>query len=116
MGYLTTVTVYNDGLDLIKQDPVGFCDKLYETALNHKTKDFGICGFANFAHVQQTRHADDHTTYVHMGNCVTEVNPYSRDFKELLERNPGFAAALINHLDRDVKALKKMLRERESRA
>ena len=116
MGYLTTVTVYNDSLDLLKRYPQDFCDKLYETALGHETKDFGVGHFANFAHVQRTRHADDHTTYVHMGNCVTEVNPYSPEFKALLERTPGFAAELVAHLEREVRTLKKMLRERETRA
>ena len=116
MGYLTTVTVYNDGLDLLKKYPEEFCDKLYNASVNHEQKDFGLGGFCNFANVQRTRHADDHTTYVHMGNCVTEVNPWSIEFKELLQRHPDFAKALVSFLDADVKKLKKMIKEAESQS
>lgn len=113
MGYLTTVTVYNDGLGLLKKYPQEFCDKLCKASGSMETTDFGLGGFYNFAQVQRTRHADDHTTYVHMGNCVTEVNQYSEEFRALVDRRPDFALQLVAHLDREVKALKKMIKERK---
>lgn len=111
MGYLTTVTLYNDGLDLLKSHPEDFCKKLYSASLRGHETDFGIGYFANFAHVQSSRHADDHTIYVHMGNCVTEVNPFSRDFKNIVERNPEFAKQLVDFIEQDLTWLKKMVEE-----
>ena len=112
MGYLTTVTVYNDGLSLLKKYPLDFCDRLYEAAISHKQRDFGIGNFCNFANVQQTRHADERTIYVHMGNTVTEVNPWSKDFDDLLKRHPDFARSLVGFLDSEVKVLKRKLQEK----
>jgi hypothetical protein len=111
MGYLTTVTVYNDGLDLLKKYPEDFCNKLYSASVRGSQCDFGIGYFANFANVQRSRHADDHTIYVHMGNTVTEVNPWSQDFKDILSRNPDFAESLVRFLDGEVKRLKKVLKD-----
>jgi hypothetical protein len=111
MGYLTTVTVYNDGLDLLKKHPEDFCRKLYEAAIRQKQSDFGVDYFWNFANVQQSRHADDHTVYVHMGNTVTEVNPWSKDFEDLMRRNPQFADQLIGYLDQTLRRLKRMAKE-----
>jgi hypothetical protein len=110
LGYLTTVTVYNDGLDLLVKHPVDFCEKLYLAATRQECKDFGIGYFANFANVQRSRHADDHTTYVHMGNTVTEVNPYSPDFKQLVAKNPEFAEKLVRFMSDEVKELKRLLK------
>lgn len=111
MGYLTTFTVYNDGFDLIRKYPEEFAEKVYYAALKQETHDVGLSGFCNFMHVQRSRHADAHTTYVHMGNCVTEVNPYSSEFKELMKKCPDFADKLIKFLDDEVKALKKLKKE-----
>ncbi len=109
MGYLTTFTVYIDGLDLLKTHPEDFCKKLYSACLRGHKTDFGIGYFANFAHVQASRHADDHTIYVHMGNCVTEVNPFSQDFENIVECNPEFAKKLVGFIEKDLKRLKKMV-------
>jgi hypothetical protein len=111
MGYLTTVTIYNDGLDLLKKHPVDFCNKLYNASLSQKPTDFGVGYFCNFAKVQQTRHADDHTTYVHMGNCLTEVNPYSKEFKHLINSHPEFVDRLIDFLECELEQLKRLQRK-----
>lgn len=111
MGYLTTVTVYNDGLDLLKKHPEEFCEKLYNASLRQDSVDFGIGYFANFANVQRSRHADDHTIYVHMGNTVTEVNAYSQDFKNIVSHNPEFAKSLVSFLEFEVEKLKTMVKE-----
>jgi hypothetical protein len=111
MGYLTTVTVYNDGLSLLKKHPEEFCSKLYDAAISHEQSDFGVGNFCNFANVQAPRHADDHTIYVHMGNTLTEVNPWSKDFTDLLARHPDHAIAMINFLDSNVRQLKKLVKQ-----
>jgi len=111
MGYLTTVTVYNDGLDLLKKHPQDFCEKLYNAACKQKQVDFGIGYFANFANVQRSRHADDPTTYVHIGNTVTEVNPYSPEFKNLVNHHPEFAEKLVSFLESELEKLKVMVKK-----
>lgn len=111
MGYLTTITFYNDGLHLIKDHPEDFANKVYSAAIRGRTQDFGLGSFANFAKVQRGRHADDHTTYVHMGNCVTEVNPYSDEFKDLIKHHPQFAEDLVEFLETEVENLKRRLKE-----
>ena len=113
MGYLTTFTVYNDGLHIIGERPKEFGEKLHEStreSLDSTTK-FGLGGFCNIAKVQRSRHADDHTIYVHMGNCLTEVNIFSQEFKQLIKANPEFAKELVNFLDSETKLIKKHLKK-----
>ena len=115
MGYLTTFTIYNDGCHLLKEAPAAFAEKLYEACLNHEVKDFGLRGFCNLVHVQKCRHADDHTMYVHMGNCVTEVNAYSQEFRDLLERHPAFADKLIKFISDELKHLHRLQQRAKAR-
>jgi hypothetical protein len=110
MGYLTTFTVYNDFAHDIKKDPKQFGEKVYEHICEMETGDVSLeignyC--ATVAIGQHSRHADDLTIYVHMGNCVTEVNPYSRSFQELVNKNPQFADKLINFIEAELEELKK---------
>jgi hypothetical protein len=109
MGYLTTFTVYNDGASDIKRNPKEFGEAIYEHIGARKTEEFGVPGgsCANLVQVQETRHADDRTIYVHMGNCVTEVNPYSSFFSELIQRHPKFADELINFIEKELDILKR---------
>jgi hypothetical protein len=113
MGYLTTFTVYNDGVDLVKENAQDFADKIYRSAIGHKTCDLPIGNHCNLVRVQKCRHADDHTAYVHMGNSVFEMNQYSDETKDLLKRNPEFFNKAIKFLESEVKGLKRLLREAE---
>ena len=114
MGYLTTFTVRNDGVDLIKKHPEDFAEKVYKAAVSGDTGYFGLSYFANVVDYQRFRHADDHTTYVHMGNCLTEVNPYSPDFENLVRRNPDFAKKLVKFMEGEVKAAKRVIKSIEA--
>jgi hypothetical protein len=119
MGCLTTFTIYNDGLNLIdsenpdnKENIVRLADIVYAGARNTTNDPNTIYGgigcFGNMVSCQKSRHADDHTLYVHMGNCVTEMNAYSKETKELIKRNPEFAKKLIKYMDKEIKELKKL--------
>jgi hypothetical protein len=110
MGYLTTFTVYNDGVGLIKANSQDFADKIYNAAIGSATCDIPVGNFANLVRVQKCRHADDLTTYVHMGNNVFEMNPYSEETKKLAERNPDFFKKAVKFLEKEVKELKSMLK------
>jgi hypothetical protein len=41
---------------------------------------------------------------------VTEVNPYSPEFKDLMQRSPDFAKRLVDFLEQEVYHLKKQLK------
>jgi hypothetical protein len=107
MGYLTAVTIYNDGLDLLKTHRPEFCAKLYQAALSMEPQEFGVGFFCNFANVQRTRHADDHALYVHMGNTLTEINPFSREFEHMIKTQPYLADKYIRFLEDTVQDIKR---------
>lgn len=113
MGFLTTFTVYNDGIHLIKEYAQDFANKIYEAAISQQSRDIPIGNFCNLIRSQKCRHADDHTIYVHMGNCVFEINPYSQETKNMLERNPEFFEKTIKFLDREIKELKTILKQKK---
>lgn len=107
MGYLTTITIRNDCLDALKKHPQEFADRVYDACTSMEGGSFPLGHYCNPVEVQRCRHADDHTTYVHMGNTITEVNPFSKDFEQLAERCPEFADRLVRFLEDEVKRLKK---------
>lgn len=115
MGYLTTFTVYNDGVDRVKEHAQDFANKIYRAAIGHQTCDLAIGNFCNLVRVQKCRHADDHTIYVHMGNGVFEMNPYSQETKDMLERKPEFFEKVVKFLDSEVKELKTMLKQSKAK-
>jgi len=49
MGYLTTFTVYNDGIHLIKEHPQDFAEGVFSAANEFRSgpMDIAIRGFAN---------------------------------------------------------------------
>jgi hypothetical protein len=84
MGYITTFSIYNDGLHLIEENPQEFANKIVEAASGtYKSwqpdagysSEISLGGFYNLIRVQKTRHSNESALYVHYGNCVTEVNP-----------------------------------------
>lgn len=113
MGYLTTLTIYNDGIDLIKENSQEFANKIILAAktFNDSSSEIQVGNFANLVRVQKSRHADDPTAYVHMGNCVFEMNPYSQETKNLLERNPAFFEKAVKFMEAEIKQLKVMLKD-----
>jgi hypothetical protein len=114
MGYLTTFTIYNDGLENIKDLPEQFAKAVYHGACSMESQEYTIGNCGNMLKVHRTRHADDHTCYVHTGNTVCEMNPFSAETKELNERYPEFFDDMLKHLEENVKKLKKMKKETEA--
>lgn len=112
MGYLTTITIYNDGCDQILKHPEEFAEKVYNACRGDYTPNdgekgyFGIGNNANLVTVQKPRHADDHTVYVHMGNTLVEMNSYSRSTERIMNQFPDFFKKLLNHMSKEAKALK----------
>jgi len=115
MGYLTTITFRNDSVHSIKDNK----DRLVEVILDATCGAGGMHnGCAHDEYVgsadlicQRTRHADEHTVYVHMGNTVQEMNSYAPETRRLLEKCPSFFDSCVTHLEQEVRYLKKMKKE-----
>lgn len=112
MGFLTTFTIYNDGIDLVKKYPEEFAEAVYNGSLKSLThgesKEYSVGNFCNMLNVQVTRHADDHTMYVHMGNTVTEMNAYMKETESLCRNHPKFFDKILKFMAAEIKALKKL--------
>jgi len=111
MGYLTTFTIYNDGIDQITQDCDEFCRKLRQGPYLRGTNTFGHGNHCSLVKVQKSRHADDHTVYVHMGNTVCEMNAHSSETEELLKNSPEFFDEMLTYMKRQVEALERLKKE-----
>jgi len=117
MGYLTTITIYNDGADQLTNNTEKLGKKIQDAChgvytIDGKSGSFGHGYHGNLFTVQVPRHADAHTCYVHMGNTLVEMNPYSKDTKDIMENNPGFFDRLLKHMEYTVKELKKMKKDK----
>ena len=105
MGNLTTLTIYNDGIDLIPKHAQDFADALYECTNLPGTKTLRVGNFCNLVKVHQTRHADAHTAFVHMGNTVCEMSPWSTETKRLMRESPKFFEKMLKFMRAQVKDL-----------
>lgn len=116
MGYLTTISVYNDSIhnlkDLSPEDAKDFCNEIYsaicQTAAGAKVT-VRLKNHMNFMTVFPSRHADDHTIYVNMGNCLTEIQPWADQFKGRIELYRTFYEKIYKFLKLETRQLKKVL-------
>ena len=106
MGNLLTLTLYMDDIHKLKDDPEGTCDRIYQAAIRGKAGHIG-----NLVVVQRVRHADEHTSYVHMGNTVSEMNPYSRETQKLMRECPDYFENMLKFMERETKELRAMHKE-----
>jgi len=120
MGYLTHVSLYNDGIDLLKtasEEESGavakkFCLDLYRASQSAscygKEQTVSIYYDCNFATVQIPVHADERTLYLHYGNCLIDLNPYHNGRVSLEEKEKyiKIAESLLKSLKADVKRMK----------
>lgn len=100
MGYLTTITIYNDALNSFEDNRLAFADAVMrgieEANYAHKEVSVPCLCYANAISVQPSRHADDLQTYVHYGNSVMNINPHSKDFKDLYDTMPEVAQQYVS--------------------
>jgi hypothetical protein len=115
MGFLTTVTIYNDAMEYSDGFKKELADQIMEG--HHlanrygKAKDMSIgchCGAVN---VQPSRHADHHVLYLHYGNMVHVVGASENDWKELCQRSPECAKKMIQESKRLIKYAEKQLND-----
>lgn len=103
MGNLTTFTVYNDECDLIIKYPKEFAHEIYKACSSINNNSYV---FRNVVISQKTRHSDDNTIYIHYGNTLCEMNPYSNKTQEIMINNPHYFKELLNIMDYNLKKLK----------
>jgi hypothetical protein len=114
MGYLTTLTIYNDGLDQIEKNPEQFVERVLNAARNTSGPSvLPVGSFGNLVKVQKTRHADDCTVYVHMGNTVCEMNAYSEETLKTMMQATKFFKKMLAEMKKQAKMLSKQLKEYE---
>lgn len=106
MGNLTTLTIYNDGIDLIPKHAQEFADSLLEVSRSMTgPATIAVGNFCNLVRVQKPRHADDTTTYVHMGNTVCEMNAWSQETKRIMREHPVFFEKMLKFMRTQVRDL-----------
>jgi hypothetical protein len=109
MGFLTTLTISNDGLHTIVEDPKGFCDKLYALAAGGKSGYIdGSMGYSRFAAVQKPLHADMRTIYVQHGGAVYEMDTWSSQARKMLEENPKYFNEILKYMSENLRELQQM--------
>lgn len=113
MGFLTTFTIYNDGIGEIEKRPKEFANAVCRGVSSGASGRVSIGGFSNVLKIQRSRHSSDNAVYAHAGNTVTEMKAYSRDAEEMCRKNPNAFDELLRVLESEVRELKKMKKEIE---
>lgn len=77
MGFLTTITFYNDATHDLRQHPEEVSKLIYDAqsgVQKNRGRNYDPIGsHANPVIIQRPRHADDHALYLHAGNTVIDL-------------------------------------------
>ena len=111
MGNLTTLTIWNDDIDRIKENPEQFARELYNLIIEDKAKSANCAGVQ--IEVQKSRDAHYNTAYIQIGNSVFEPNPFSRKMRNLAKTKPGFYKEIVEYFSWITQELKKTYRENQ---
>lgn len=113
MGFLTTFTIYNDGIGEIEKNKKEFAEIIIKASAYpyNNSKTYACGNHTNLIKAQHPRHADNTTIYVHAGNTVCEMNAYSQETKDILKYNTKFFDEMLNIMKDNVKIMEKQLKE-----
>ena len=96
MNYLTTLSIYHDGIDNIDLKPTKFSRELVDSILNKnnsgQTEEIGNTKVT----IQKSRHKSEVITYIQKAGEVIEINPHSEHFWKKVNKNPEFFKDIIN--------------------
>lgn len=115
MGFLTTITIYNDEMESFEKDPEGFgkaiLNGINKANCKHKSVDVHFCNSSPIL-VQPSQHASDTTVYLHYGNTMFHIDEYGKEFNEIcLREDKSLAEDIIkeakNIIERAAALLKK---------
>lgn len=119
MGFITPVILRNDAMDAFRKDPKAFGEAILEGVdkanMENGQVDVPFKSYSNYISVEKSRHADHHALFLSMGNCVTVIGEYERDWERLLERNPEFANRLVKEAESILKFAKRKMKERKEK-
>ena len=108
MGYLTTITFYNDAASELKKYPEEVSQGIYDAQngiqINRGFNYFPVGCHTNPVIIQKPRHADDHTLYLHAGNTVIDVYDANSEWT---------ISTFIKEMKYHLKRLKNKEKERE---
>lgn len=111
MGYLTTITIYNDGAHALKKHPEDLAEQLdwaTKGVQRQRGRNYAPLGNnANLLTLQKPRHADDHTLYMHAGNTVVDIF----DVYDDPVKHKFFVDTFINQMEYHLKKMKKLKKE-----
>lgn len=114
MGFQTVVVISNDALGAFEKDPKAFGQAILDgiARANYDMMQVSVPfgSYANYLHVEPSRHADHETVYVSTGNCLSVVGAYERDYIRWTKSSPQFADKLVRVAERIVKDAKAYLK------
>ncbi len=113
MGNLTTLTINNDTLNNLLDDPEGVVREIHNAACGSKTQTIHPSGVQ--IKVQKTRDADDHTLYIHMGNSLFEMNASSNETAALMKKNPTNFKEMLEYIAGQVEELQGKFEDYQSK-
>lgn len=106
MGFLTTITIYNDSADQLNKYPEDLAQKLTDACagkqINRGFNWDDLGNASNILTLQKPRHMDDNTLYMHAGNTVIDV--YDADSEWAINQ---FISEMKFHIKRLEKILDK---------
>ncbi len=103
MGYLTTITFYNDDLGDFEKNKL----KLAEDVISAMQDNGRQYTRRNGMVVQRPMHSSDRAVFVQGGNTVNQINVWSENTKQLMKDHPQFFEELIGEMENQVARLRK---------
>ncbi|WP_342423097.1 hypothetical protein [Paenibacillus sp. FSL E2-0178] len=117
MGYMTTITILNDGFSQIKDNPKEFVDKIGEgmngnrrflgsTEINN-VNSFGVGNHCNNVIVAKSNHADDPRLFISYQNSMDTIGWGNDDSTHLeyRKRLVKIAKGMIQYEEEQIKKL-----------
>jgi hypothetical protein len=107
MGFMTTLTILNDGFDQIQKHPEDFVTGIRENM--NDGGGFGVGNHANCVEVMRSSHADYFRLFATQYNSTVELSPYSRHTQEVAQRIPDTIRSWVHAARAELDALEKVL-------
>ena len=113
MGFNTVIMFSNDAYDQFESNPEETMEHILCAMDNvpEERRHYGVGNHANPMKVKKPRHASDTMIYVHCGNTLMEMSSYNEETEDLMKNHPEFFEKMLNHMEHQVKRLKKISKE-----
>lgn len=109
MGQLTTITLYNDSLHTIKENPKEFTQSVVTAMGSCTPKQYSIKGDTVFKG-QRYMHSSDDIVFLQTGNTTYNMSsPWQ--LGELYRKNPEYLNKLVDILETNLNTIKSLLKE-----